>query len=142
MVSIPKYKNADEIKRQLESTTEMIEQFEDEVVSADPRYPNFDNHIKSLRNSITQAEDALVSMERLNVTDEVKIDRIVEITEHAISTIQRKGNQEQGGVLVAALIVLHELQDMLQDIDLDQNSGFRHRKVDPTETDTGTGGSR
>lgn len=124
------FNDVESIQTQIDDTIDRIDAFIDEIEAEDlERYPNFEERLGQLTQSIESAEEAIMSIvdQRLS-KDAVELENLIEVTEDAIETLNLKLSQNKKSAFVVALNALLDLQNMLQELNLGDDSSLRRMK--------------
>jgi hypothetical protein len=134
----PEYKSPEAIIKQLYSTQETIKHFLDETKGDDlPRYPNIEQHLKNLIDSIHDSDDALISFQELNIQVLPNMTPLIRIIDDAITVINKSKKNDNTGTLAAALAALSSFQESISEFK-QEGPKAKRQKIEKTDTDSRT----
>jgi hypothetical protein len=119
------FHSSEDIEKQLGHTARQIELFKEEVLSEDlERYPNFEERLTQLIESIGYAEDALLAVADFGVSSS-QLNELTEVVSDAGSVVAKKIEETSINTLVIALNSLKNLQSALQELIVGDDSAHR-----------------
>lgn len=135
----PDFRSKQAVVVQLQETEKTIKHFLDEVNGDDlQRYPNLEAHLPELIHSISRSNDALVSLEAINVQVLPNMTQLTELISSAIGIIKKREKIESTGTLAAAFAALSLLQNSIGELKQEGPSETNPQKVEKTDTDSRT----
>lgn len=121
------FNSIEDIQAQLDRTTREIQILRSEIEAEDlDRYPNFEDRLNQFRQSVLAAGDVILQVADLgHESRRVNVERIIEETENAIDVVNSKLIQTQINTLVSILNLLLELQRLLQELNMGDDTSTR-----------------